>query len=388
MPEIRNRGNMYDFFRNLFRKNRISEETCLESEKMHSQEQVQNLKRENYLKAEESFIKKTPFSGTFPLHAYLEVSKCCNLNCIMCPGHHFSKIKISREEGIMSREIFETLRDFFPYLLRADLSGDGEPLLNKDLLYFVEQLKRYYVFVSFITNGLLLGKKESKFLLDNDLDQVIFSIDSSKEEHYTALRPGSDFKVVAGNLSYISEKRVSMNKDLFISVNAVLMKDNEDDLEDLINFVSDAGVNQLIINPLLWYPDEQYQKFYNEHKSSLTESADSRERIQELFSIAKARCIDLQLRFFSTTLSSGETSRVCAEPRTTIYITSSGDFKSCCLNEITYGNLRDESAAAIWFGDGFQELRNQLTFNTSLNKFCKNCINNNRSDNFFNSWKV
>ncbi|MDD3626596.1 MAG: radical SAM protein [bacterium] len=365
--------------------------TCSNGDALNPAPGIENLyklKKENYLKAEKYFIEKDSEIDSFPLHAYLEVSKLCNLDCIMCPGHHFSSIKIPPESGLLSRSIFDKLEYFFPYLLRVDLSGDGEPLLNQDLYYFIERLKLFKIFVSFITNGLLLNRKKSDMLLEYGLDQMIFSIDSPREDIYKKIRIGSDLKIVSDNLKYISNKRRELGNPLFISINTILMKENEEDIRMLIDFASKIKADQLIINPLLYYPDEKYLKFYNEHKPSVIDRPDWKEQLQMYKTEALDKGLDFQTAFFSEGQELSESDSFCAEPWTTIYVLPLGEVRTCCLNEVAYGDLNKNTAGEIWFGEAFKRLRFQINSNSDLNIFCRNCIKNSRTDNFFNAWNV
>lgn len=72
--------------------------------------------------------RRLPFLTLLPVEVRIECTTRCNLKCIMCRNQN-SPAKPNRD---MSLEEFERVISQFPHLKRADLTGQGENLLNND----------------------------------------------------------------------------------------------------------------------------------------------------------------------------------------------------------------------------------------------------------------
>lgn len=117
----------------------------------------------------------------------VHISSSCNLACKYCFGKH-STDKLSFED---IRRFAEQVTRLYPRSDRyiIDMSGAGEPLLNKDTIVKVAELCRELSdrFVCeflpmLVTNGTLLDKQTVEFLQSNG---VLFgvSLDGTKECH-------------------------------------------------------------------------------------------------------------------------------------------------------------------------------------------------------------
>jgi radical SAM protein with 4Fe4S-binding SPASM domain len=67
----------------------------------------------------------------------------------------------------------------------------------------------------------------------------------------------------------------------------------------------------------------------------------------------------------------------CSEPWSSIWVTSAGEVRTCCTNEVSFGNLHDQTIGDIWNGPAFRAFRAQHA-RREIASGCANCIANGR----------
>ncbi|MCK4667805.1 radical SAM protein [Candidatus Dependentiae bacterium] len=350
------------------------------------------IKNQNFQLSKLAVTDKNSKIQHYPLSVYLETSLKCNLKCIMCPGHSFNKEDKTKGQdfGILSPEIFKKITPLFPYLDRCILSGDGEPFLNMHLLKYLKELKRHQIFVGFITNGILLKKETATKLIELGVDQITFSIDSLEKELYEKIRVNAKFEILMENIKYLfSEKERLNGLKTNITIAAVLMRSNYKEMRKFIKFASDWGINQVLFNPLIRYPDDRYLRFYDDNCLTEENLQNLKTEIPDLIDYSRKLRVDFVLAFFPGIRDLPERKKfkgdiICSEPWTTMFITWDGHVRTCCLNETSLGFLKEDSIENIWFSKKYQDLRDEITSGKIVNPFCVNCIKTSRQDFIIN----
>lgn len=116
----------------------------------------------------------------------IETTTRCNLHCVFCVGRTF-------EQERMSLEDFEKILErFFYQLQEIILQGEGEPFLYEDIFKMIAMAKAKARRVSSISNGHLLDRVGGR-IIDSDLDELGFSLESIDPEKFSALRVGGNF---------------------------------------------------------------------------------------------------------------------------------------------------------------------------------------------------
>ena len=103
----------------------------------------------------------------------LEVTKLCNAQCDFCPCWEI-------KDYPQLKDYSEVMAHFKPIVL--SLNG-GEPLLRKDFLDIVDQVRPHCTYLTMITHGQLLTEEKFKELYDHGLDQISISRNYLDEEH-------------------------------------------------------------------------------------------------------------------------------------------------------------------------------------------------------------
>ncbi|MBI4284260.1 MAG: radical SAM protein [Chloroflexi bacterium] len=148
----------------------------------------------------------------------------CNLRCSMCPFD-----RMTRKKQAMSIELFTKIVDEASAagVRVTELSGFGEPLLDKRLAERIRYAKSKGMYVFFFTNGTLWTHDKALEILEAGLDRVIFSFDSATAATYEKIRVGADFEQTRANIiGLVRERNQRQLKKPVISINVTLQKHN------------------------------------------------------------------------------------------------------------------------------------------------------------------
>lgn len=184
----------------------------------------------------------------------ISLTKKCNLNCSYCKPFN-DKTKYLELSNNQVLNIVKTLAKLGVNKIR--LTG-GEPLLRKDLLNLIKEIKtiRGIEELTLTTNGIGLDKI-AKQLKENGLDRVNISLDTLNQKKYKLLTK----KDVIDNV--INSILISKKENLNPKVNIVLMKDiNDDEVDDFINF---SIINNIQIRFIELMPLGDNVSFYKSH---------------------------------------------------------------------------------------------------------------------------
>jgi cyclic pyranopterin phosphate synthase len=157
----------------------------------------------------------------------------CNLNCIYC--HHEGE---ANPNGEISDEVVVSVARAAAQLgVRSLKFTGGEPLLRRDLAGLIAQMPQD-LDISLTTNGIFLAEQAGP-LAEAGLDRVNVSLDSLRPQTYQAItggREGDLEKVLAG----IDAARAAALEP--IKLNVVVLKENEAEISDLIDFCREKGL--------------------------------------------------------------------------------------------------------------------------------------------------
>ena len=157
----------------------------------------------------------------------------CNLNCVYC--HHEGEAK---PNGEISDEMVVNVAHAAAALgIRSLKFTGGEPLLRRSLAGLIAKMPQD-LDISLTTNGIFLAEQAGS-LAEAGLDRVNVSLDSLRPEIYRSItggREGDLEKVLAG----IDAARAAALEP--IKLNVVVLKENEAEIPDLIDFCREKGL--------------------------------------------------------------------------------------------------------------------------------------------------
>lgn len=177
----------------------------------------------------------------------------CNLRCRMC---YFSNEEWRKEhpgKRFTSEEIERIATQFFPRALQLYIGCGMEPTVYKGYEDIVALAKNYNVpYVSLVSNGQLLRKKNIEKLVEFGLDEITLSVHGVNKETYEQLMVNASydrFTQVLSTLKEVKEQKDTAKPRLRLNYTV-----NRDNLEELIRFYDAYGeydVSVLQIRPMI-----------------------------------------------------------------------------------------------------------------------------------------
>jgi MoaA/NifB/PqqE/SkfB family radical SAM enzyme len=157
----------------------------------------------------------------------LEVTKLCNAKCDFCPCWTIKGYPELKDYGpIMER--------FKPIVLSVN---GGEPLLRKDIMEIMEQVRPHCTFLGFITHGQLLTEEKFKALTDRGVNQVSVSLNYLNDKHDKERQIEGLYKHLSTTLPAIAKKGYDN-----IAFNTVIMEQNLDQIIPIIKQAHKWGI--------------------------------------------------------------------------------------------------------------------------------------------------
>jgi cyclic pyranopterin phosphate synthase len=157
----------------------------------------------------------------------------CNLKCIYC--HHEGEVMPKTE--IPDEMVVNVARAAAELGVRSLKFTGGEPLLRHDLADLISKMPQD-LDISLTTNGVFLAE-QAHDLARAGLDRVNVSLDSLDREKYRAITGGKvgDLERVLAGIDAAKEAGL-----LPIKLNVVVLKKNESEIQELIDFSRRKGV--------------------------------------------------------------------------------------------------------------------------------------------------
>lgn len=177
----------------------------------------------------------------YPLNIPIEITNHCNLNCIMCKND-----KLTRSRGYMSSKLYRKIIDETaqenPHT-RIWLDFCGEALLAGWKLYWMIDYakKKGLTNVCINTNGTLLNEEYADMMLDSGIDYISIDCDGFSKEVYESIRIRANRDRFYNNIEYLLNEKKRRNAKTIIDIKIVKMKENEHEVNKVIDYWSERG---------------------------------------------------------------------------------------------------------------------------------------------------
>jgi MoaA/NifB/PqqE/SkfB family radical SAM enzyme len=347
----------------------------------------------NISKARNAYLSNLLVIDAYPIEAFFEVAARCNLRCQMCAINFDVRYRGRGERPpFFTPELFARLKPIFPTLHRGFLFGLGEPTLNPHLIEFVDELSRNGAEVCFNTNATLMTQQRADEIAKAGAARVTVSIDGASAGTYESIRHGAAFEqVVAGIRALVSARERFGNPEVDLSF--VAMASNIHELPALLELASSWGASAVHVEPLLGQVGStELDEHYERENLGTVDPSEVAAHLRDAAAIALDRRVLLASRLFSAkeyeymseVSRQSEAAFSCSEPWASIWVTSSGEVRTCCINDTSFGNLYQASFEEIWNGNRFRAFRAQHA-KQQVATGCANCVRNGRvrSSTFF-----
>lgn len=308
---------------------------------------------------------KSPIVASKPVRLVIDPGNVCQLKCPLCPTGVGNP---ARPKSMLSFEDFKKIIDEAgSYLCEVDLYDWGEPFLNKDIFKMIGHAKQAGIKVNISSNLNLLKEEWMEEIVRLKLDELIVSLDGTTSASYQKYRVGGNFEVVMANLKkLIAVKKARQSKYPKIVWQFLIMKHNEQEMEEAKRLAKEIGVDELHLRPVRCDMEKEIFMSDQEKVESMAEWLPTQEKHSRYNYKTKARKNPLAKCLFQTT---------------TMVINANGSVSPCCgvYNEKwDFGNALKDGVFKVWNNEKYQEARKTVLDKNTSNPdlICTHCIKN------------
>ena len=291
----------------------------------------------------------------------LEPTTRCNFGCEFCYGRHIA-------QGDLNAARFTEVLDHLPDLKAIELTGEGEPLLHRQLFEMLRICRDRGIFTHITTNGSLLTADSCHALLDAGVDSIAISVESLAPDRFPLLRIHGQLDTVIDGIRRIAQIRSSRSKPLTLGLWVTILRSTLKDFDRIHQFAESVGIDVISYQSL--NPMRDYKRFYPEYllkdilspddlRQILADESNSpelREAVAEVLRVYSGRHCDI---FMHTVMSNWQ-----------------GNVTPCCLLKSpafpAFGNLTEEPFSDIWSHPEFLTYRFALQHGI-IPESCRDC---------------
>lgn len=284
-----------------------------------------------------------------PNEIIIEPGNPCNLRCPVCPTH----FAMNRLKGFMSLELFKSIIDELKPLKKKpqiSMNFAGEPLLNQNIIDFVEYASKnkHPTFIS--TNVTMMTEKIAEGLINSGLSSIHLCMDGFSKKSHEGYRVGSDFNVVKRNIELFMETKIKLKSQTpFVSIQTLLTSFSESEMDEIIAWARKIGADEVNFKSLSMgsYTTKEMKKKY-------------------AYLLPK----NLKLRRKSTNVYK----TVCPTPLEQALIYWNGDLGLCCVdfdNILNIGNIKEKGFIKTFRSK--EVIRRRKMGFLKQYKLCKSC---------------
>ncbi|HKI78958.1 MAG TPA: radical SAM/SPASM domain-containing protein [Ignavibacteriaceae bacterium] len=287
-----------------------------------------------------------------PISYSIEPTNHCNLKCPECPSGLGT---LTRPLGLLKFEDFKNWIDQIKGTgFYIQLFFQGEPYINKHLPEMIKYAQSQNVYISISTNGHFVNEKNVEEVVQNAPDKLIFSVDGLDEESYQNYRVGGTFAQADEGLRLLINRRNQLGKRKpFVEFQFIVMKQNEDQLDEVLKYGKEVGVDKVVFKTMQISSYENAVKFLPSNKKYQRYVVEN--GTYRIKNNLKNHCFALW--------------------RTSV-ITWDGKVVPCCFDkdaEFKLGILNGKSFKEIWKSDEYYKFRKGVLDNRSGLSMCTNC---------------
>ena len=183
---------------------------------------------------------KQRFVSDYPINLDINVTNRCNLKCIMCCRTKFAERGEEKRPEDIDLKLYKDIIDESAKegVFAVHLTGDGEPLLHKNIIEIIEYAGRKNILDIFMnTNATLLDEDMSRAILDAGLTRLIISFDSPEKSIYETIRVGAEYEKVIENVRRFAKMKNGLKYPI-IRVQMVKMSLNKQEVDEYIKLFS------------------------------------------------------------------------------------------------------------------------------------------------------
>ncbi len=300
----------------------------------------------------------------YPIEIEISPSGTCNHRCVFCAVDY-----IGYQPDFLKKEtILRDVSQMAQKGLRSVIcSGEGEPLLNKNMPEIANGIKACGVDVAMSTNGVLFTADRIKECLGS-FSWVRYSIASMEQTSYDKIQRGKagDLEKVKENLTGAVRFKRDKGLETTLGVQCLLMPDNVAQLPGMAVALREIGVDYLTIKP---YSQHLHSK--NQFEIHYGEMLDLERQLKEYATD------DFAIYFRASAMKKMHHEKCYSQcyglPFMT-HIDAKGNVWPCVAHigtdEFCYGNIYEQTFQEIWEGTRRLEVMGRLN-ELDINRVCR-----------------
>jgi len=287
----------------------------------------------------------------------VETANTCMLKCPTCP----TVTAMKRKAGMIDMATFRRLADQIDWKLdKMDFGYSGEPLMNPRIFEMISYAGKRMIPTGFDTNGMLI-EPFVEDIISSKLRFITISLDGTSNESLTKFRIGADFNKIISGLRKLCRKKRALNLEFpIITMQLIVMKHNEGEIDAFIELARDIGVDKVCLKSLnlnigFWLSGEE------------------RENLANMYLPTNERYCRYSLNEEGPQFKKGFL-MPCIFPFNDMVVFWNGDVGLCCLDfngRYIAGNVTEQPIKDIWRSELYNRYR-KLIFRRKL-EMCKEC---------------
>jgi radical SAM protein with 4Fe4S-binding SPASM domain len=262
----------------------------------------------------------------------------------------------------------------------------GEPLLHPRFFDMVGFAAQRGIRVTTNTNMTVMTDSRAAECVQSGLHTMHVSLDGAHAAIYESIRVRARFDRVLRNLRRLMKAKAAAGVLPHVRLVAVVMRQNLDELPDLVRLASEEGAESLSVQHLCHdFGEASLPERYRPMRAFVDEQTLLREDqayVDTVFKQARAEAqrLDITLRLPNIEPRThapdipGRTR--CDWPWRGSYISYDGKAMPCCMvatpDRINFGDMMRDGATAVWNNDAYGDFRERLSSPTPP-EVCRSC---------------
>jgi pyrroloquinoline quinone biosynthesis protein E len=296
------------------------------------------------LTSERNTAIANPLRDDYPSKITLSITYRCNHRCCFCCISAGDPMSGELEENDWLRIIDEAAE---LGIMEVTLSG-GEPLIHPGIFSIVKRITDRGMYPIILTNGALLTEEYIKKFAQLGAGYFYLNLTAANDELY------DNIVGCKGNFPWVKKAIQNLKKHgLFTRVKIVLLPFNVKEIEGILDFCYESGVDQIRIEPYRLTHISRQGKALLLSTGQLMEAEEivnrNRARYEKRMVIDAAPFTDISWK------GPADISR-CGGVKSELTVLPNGDVTLCevisnTLPDFIFGNVRQTSLNGIWFSD-------------------------------------
>ncbi len=286
----------------------------------------------------------------YPIEIEISPSGACNHRCIFCAVDYLGYEPVFLDTQMMIQNVKHMKKQGLKSVI---CSGEGEPLLNRNMPQMAVEMKNMGIDVAMASNGVLLSKEITRECLKS-FTWVRFSVAAAHEETYSKIHRGQkgDLQKALNNIAYAVEWKKRNHLTTTLGVQCLLIRENRNEIIDMAQMLKEIGVDYFTVKP------------YSQHRQSTNHmEVDYKELLDLGKDISRYESEDFRIYYRSNAMKKMKVDKAydnCYGLPFMTHIDSKGNVWPCINfignEKFLYGNLYEQTFEEIWKGEQRQRV--------------------------------